>query len=238
MIVQTKNQKKAADINVVGEFASVISDVGAQKGVLICNSGFTKKAKEYAKRKKIDICSAHDASKINWQTKIEVPVIKKSVTVKLVLRHIFVPLRAHEIEGVQLPDIKYALEEFLKKWENNEIPKDVGKHTFRLNKDLLKILNKDLWPISSIIDYEIFHRHHFKFFVPIDYRGIRDYVSERFTPTFMEFKEAIPFADDGTWRFVPDPKEISLKAVYLDIEIVHIDMLKLKMLKINLLSGK
>src|ERR1700674_1798165 len=40
IIVQAKDQRRPADVNVVGEFLSVIRDVRAAKGVLICSSGF------------------------------------------------------------------------------------------------------------------------------------------------------------------------------------------------------
>lgn len=73
MIVQAKNHKKPADIKIVGEFDSVIRDLRASKGISICSVGFTRTAKEYAKRLKIDLYTAHD----NWQTEIQIPVIKK-----------------------------------------------------------------------------------------------------------------------------------------------------------------
>src|ERR687894_682247 len=42
--VQAKAYKKPADVNDVGEFATVLQDVGATKGVIICNRGFTEGA--------------------------------------------------------------------------------------------------------------------------------------------------------------------------------------------------
>jgi hypothetical protein len=44
VIVQARKRSRPADVNVVGEFASVIRDVRASKGVLICNAGFTSAA--------------------------------------------------------------------------------------------------------------------------------------------------------------------------------------------------
>jgi hypothetical protein len=43
-IVQAKDHARPADIKVVDEFLSVIKDVQATGGILICRSGFTKKA--------------------------------------------------------------------------------------------------------------------------------------------------------------------------------------------------
>jgi hypothetical protein len=42
-IVQCKDRaKRPADIVILGEFSSVIQDVGAAKGFLVCTSGFAR----------------------------------------------------------------------------------------------------------------------------------------------------------------------------------------------------
>ena len=46
-----EDHKKSADIKILGEFDSVIRDIRASGGILICNTGFTKTAKEYAKNR-------------------------------------------------------------------------------------------------------------------------------------------------------------------------------------------
>ena len=75
VIVQAKTNSKPLDVNVVGEFASVIKDVRASKGVLICNAGFTKSARKFARSVGINLCSAHDAESKDWRTTIRIPVI-------------------------------------------------------------------------------------------------------------------------------------------------------------------
>jgi len=42
IIVQAKDYKKPADLPDVGEFATVIRDVRASKGIMVCNAGFTE----------------------------------------------------------------------------------------------------------------------------------------------------------------------------------------------------
>src|ERR1700730_17917213 len=59
IIVQAKDLSRPADVTVVDEFKSVIDDVRASKGVLICRGGFTAKAREYANRLNIDLCTVH-----------------------------------------------------------------------------------------------------------------------------------------------------------------------------------
>jgi hypothetical protein len=75
IIVQAKDLNRPADVNVVGEFLSVVEDVQAAKGVLICSSGFTAKALEYAATCGIDLCSVHDASHPKWALNLRLPVL-------------------------------------------------------------------------------------------------------------------------------------------------------------------
>ena len=75
IVVQAKDLKRPADVNVVGEFLSVIKDVQAAKGVLICSSGFTAKALEYAATCGIDLCSVHDASHPKWALNLLLPLL-------------------------------------------------------------------------------------------------------------------------------------------------------------------
>jgi hypothetical protein len=75
-IVQAKDLSRKADIKIIDEFKSVIRDVRANKGILISNMGFTKKAKDYALKEGIEIYSAHSALKKRWELTTELPSIK------------------------------------------------------------------------------------------------------------------------------------------------------------------
>jgi hypothetical protein len=75
IIVQAKDKARPADINVVGEFQSVIEDVRAAKGVLICSGGYTSTALEYARRLNIDLCTAHDAQHRKWALDLKIPLL-------------------------------------------------------------------------------------------------------------------------------------------------------------------
>jgi hypothetical protein len=75
VIVQARDRKKAPDINAVGEFATVIRDVRADKGVLICRKPPGKSAKKLAKVHNIELCSAFDVNDHKWSEDIAVPVV-------------------------------------------------------------------------------------------------------------------------------------------------------------------
>jgi hypothetical protein len=66
------------------------------------------------------------------------------------------------------------------------------------------------------------YRHHFKFFVPNDYRGLKDYVTNHFNPSHVSFHEHIPYLNDGTRKYIKSPEEISINTHYLNIEIMDV----------------
>ena len=74
-IVQTKDYKSPADINEVGEFLSVVNDVCASSGILVCNSGFTKDANTYARNVGISLLNLHDALSAKWSRKLTIPIL-------------------------------------------------------------------------------------------------------------------------------------------------------------------
>jgi len=231
MIVQAKNHKKPADIKIVGEFDSVIRDLRASKGILICSAGFTRTAKEYAKRLKIDLYTAHDASKVNWQTEIQIPVIKKSITVEVKIQHRYVVMKPGSTDHMNIPFPEDAFNIFMNKWQNDEIPKEQGNHYLKLDREDIQ-LNENLLPLENGISYTVRARHHFKFFIPKEYRGLKDYLTEKFRPTFMAFDEPIPFLNDGTWKYLEKPDEVSLNTLHLDIEILDVSLLKNKRIRL------
>lgn len=228
--IEAKKTKRRVDQKVVDGFKSFIQDIRASKGIIICNAGFTKTVRDNAKKYGIDLLTAHDASSKDWQTEIQIPVVKKNVKVQLTIEHHYVPMGPVTISGVEMPFPDHALHEFLKNWENDSIPKTPGIHYMPMDPAIIN-LNKDLWPLQTGIKYEITHRHHFKYFIPVDYRGLKDYLTERFTPSFMQFSESIPYLNDGTWTYIDSPESIAIDPVLLNIEIVDIDFLKHKLIR-------
>jgi hypothetical protein len=58
--VQCRDYKALLDVNAVGEFDSVIRDVGAAKGIMVSVHGFTETAKTYARALNIDLLRLPD----------------------------------------------------------------------------------------------------------------------------------------------------------------------------------
>ncbi len=79
-IVQAKDQRDPADIKVVDEFLSVIRDVQATGGILICWKGFSKRAEAYARNCGISLFNMHDAQSLTWSQQLKVPIIWTELT--------------------------------------------------------------------------------------------------------------------------------------------------------------
>jgi len=73
IVMQCKDERAPLDVNAVGEFASVISDVRANKGALVSSSGFTPAAINLAKQKGIDVFRLVDLQNKNWKSYASLP---------------------------------------------------------------------------------------------------------------------------------------------------------------------
>ncbi|VTQ01642.1 restriction endonuclease [Sphingobacterium daejeonense] len=71
-VIQVKDYSKKAGPGIVEEFNGVINDIKANKGILICSSGFTQSAIEKAKTYSIETLTVHSAAKKNWATLLEI----------------------------------------------------------------------------------------------------------------------------------------------------------------------
>ena len=74
-VVDTKDLGRPVEIGDVDEFASVVDDVSANKGVLISRHGYTEGARRSAILRGLDLCRAHDSKSRKWNQDIEVPIL-------------------------------------------------------------------------------------------------------------------------------------------------------------------
>ena len=75
IVIDSKDYKTPVDVKGVEEFYGLVTDVGANKGVLVCPSGFTKAAKERAQGFLIDLYSPIDTGDHKWKVKVFMPTI-------------------------------------------------------------------------------------------------------------------------------------------------------------------
>jgi len=75
IIIDCKDYKHPVDVKGVEEFAGLLDDVCAQKGVLVCPAGFSSNAKTRAKGLQIDLYSPVDTDPHKWQVSATIPAL-------------------------------------------------------------------------------------------------------------------------------------------------------------------
>ena len=82
-IVSCKDRlKRPADLPLLGEFASVIDDVGATKGFLLCTSGFARSNHDYARSLGIELWTITDMRSRRWRVEVDIPIVYVRNTVE------------------------------------------------------------------------------------------------------------------------------------------------------------
>jgi len=138
IIIDCKDYKKPVDVKGVEEFVGLFQDVRAQKGVLVCPRGFTDAAKRLAEHKQIDLYSPVDTEPHKWTVRVTMPAtcdfrnvvmsfgVRFSTPLPLKLQPDFYSSSiVFDSEGKALGK---ALEAASKKWNDGDLPREVGEH--------------------------------------------------------------------------------------------------------------
>lgn len=224
-IVQAKDLSVPADVNVVSEFAGVIEDVRANKGVLICRSGFTSAALTFAASKGIDTCNVHDAGSQKWALEIRVPILWTDLTplVTGIGAGSFVggdsvpgSLQDWVISsdgGTTRVDV---LGSFERAWNQGRLPREVG--TMHHVRDPSKTFQIRAWDADQQVvwrdfdldlSYTIRRRSFLGTFSPEQCTGLLHYEDGRFVGTFPP--GSIPQRREDEWTEIDDPDLLSVQ---------------------------
>jgi hypothetical protein len=237
IIIQAKWYNKPVQVTHVDAFESVIKEVGASKGILVCNKGFTKGAKEKAARVKIELCSVYDSESETYRkTQLIIPVIKTSVIINLSIKHKIQMQQSATIDKIGVADHRILANEFIDKWVNDKIDKSVGAHNFKMDNQAFTLDHPFAADVESYMHYTVNYRHHFKYMSPDEYRGVEDYITQNFTASFIKFNDINPLNTDISWKYIPDLKEIAIKVSHLKVETLTSDLFGIKMISYEWIS--
>jgi len=75
VIIECKDEARPIDVGTMGEFASLLRDVKANKGVMISSSGYTPAAIEMARAQGIDTRTYLDTESVDWKSEVTIPVL-------------------------------------------------------------------------------------------------------------------------------------------------------------------
>jgi hypothetical protein len=226
VIVQARDRSKAADINAVGEFASVIDDVSASRGILVCRSGFTKRALAYARNIGIELINIHDAESKKWKLEISIPILwtelKPTVNfgteVKLdagdqVRGDSKGPILSFD-EGKTRVNF---ISTFAQNWNKGLIPKAIDQTHNLVDPRKLQMLvidknGKKVWRDGGAgkMTYTVAQLSWLGFVKPEKCRGIIDHLKKNaFIASYLPINQ-IPLKREGDWIQVEDPSKLAI----------------------------
>jgi hypothetical protein len=138
IIVECKDYKKRVDVKGVEEFYGLLTDVGAQKGVLVCPKGFTETAKTRAEGFQIDLYSPVDTNLHKWRVRATMPALcdfrKVMMSFQLAVSSPFPFSLPKEFYRNRIvfdengADLGTIINVATKKWRDGVFPRDAGEY--------------------------------------------------------------------------------------------------------------
>lgn len=138
IIIDCKDYNKPVDVKGVEEFYGLLTDVGAQKGVLVCPKGFTETEKRRAEGFQIDLYSPVDTDIHKWRVRVTIPALCDFRKVAMAFQFAMsapVPLKlagdfysSERIFDEKSESLGTVLEAATRKWNSGAFPTDVGEH--------------------------------------------------------------------------------------------------------------
>jgi hypothetical protein len=207
----------------VGEFASVIRDVGASQGILVCRGGFTGNAMKYARNIGVELHNLHDAQSQNWRQQLTIPLLWTSLlpTIHYNLQARFEAgdqvnrnentFRFSTDGGATVADVRNT---FTRHWNAGELdrtPRQAHKMPPIENAQVrIRRGGRATWiPADIQIEYSVERKAWLGQFQPSECRGIIDHLDdETFTATYLS-PSSVPFERDKGWQAVEDPNKIA-----------------------------
>lgn len=161
-VIECRDYNKRLDVSNVDGFYSKLTDVNANKGVLVSRKGFSKTAKQKADRLGITLCTAHDFHRELVNIGFQIPIVFSSIN-KI---EINISYQSYLKAGTTIPkdieiyidDIK-LLEYFKNEYKNGELNVKVldeilswkpsidiinSMYTYDIDKNKIQIQNIEL----------------------------------------------------------------------------------------------
>jgi hypothetical protein len=222
-IVQVKDWKARADITAVGEFSSVVRDIGADKGVMVCRGGFSKTALTYARNIGIELHNLHDAQSKDWSRNLTIPIlwIEQSPNLRFEVEAKLEAgdqIDSNEIGYVDLGGVSRNFRElFIERWNAEELPRTAGLvHLYEPGDPVSVRAHR---PDGSLrlrptrrgqVTYTVNERSWLGQFEPAVCRGYVDYLrANSFVATYLPLGE-VPQRRDSGWVPISDPNRVAV----------------------------
>jgi hypothetical protein len=220
------------------EFAALLTDVGASKGIMVCNSGYTSSAKALAPSLGIELCSIQDAQSKDWSEDIKIPVLVNKTAPHLNGKF-NIYLEKGDVYSTNFLEDHFSrdggksvttpFDIFVDLWNKKLISHNSsGVQGFNLaDKDWtvwIEGQNKRWAPISDFqLVYSIEDQGWWlKYFTPTKYMAVKDELSGNISISSLDVRLG-PFVLDDTWVKIsnPDAFKTRTKGALVVLQQVH-----------------
>lgn len=134
IIVDCKDYRNPVDVKDVEEFMGLVDDVGANKGIIVSASGFTKTANTRAQDAGIDLYRYVDTESHDWKSYVAIPVLCDFRKINSAYFNFKPVIRIQQDPGtIILYDSEHTIIDttlnlLFKKWNSNQIPYEPGEY--------------------------------------------------------------------------------------------------------------
>lgn len=206
----------------------MVEDVGANKGALICNAGFTDGAKNRAKEKGIDLLRVFDTENPDIKLKIGLPSLcdlRYIETLNFFFRHCApTPFKMPACDPRYLEIYKQdhsfndlLLNLLMESWNSGKLPQEVGEHKN------LEFIEEDAYTRVGLAFYGpveitarlVVNRKLFFGIIPLEkVQGFANEITGSFTTKSFEF--GLDFVEvENKWRRLSTENELAIKPTFI-----------------------
>lgn len=225
--IECKDHSSLLDVNIVGEFKSLLQDTKISKGVLVAPSGFTKAALKLAASYDIETYRPVDTDPHKWRCAVSIPTVCDFRSARIALRLSFshpLPIMIpYDPTGIMLYDqhdqpTRTIAEVAAQRWDEGKYPVEPGLHEVPLCGDLpAKIDNGygQIVPIDLTALIEVSRRRFFGQTPVPKIKGFQDSQTGAVITNAFELNLLDPDDIEKNWKEIGDADPPTLAALFV-----------------------
>ncbi len=227
IVIDCKDYARPVDVKGVEEFYGLLSDVGAQKGVLVCPKGFSEAAKTRAEGLQIDLYSPIDTDPHKWQAKPVIPALCDFRTAAMSFGlSMSAPYPFTMPNDFFAKDIVYdkeknelgnMLDKAMDKWNTGRFPSEPGEHRRLPVFDTLEVLTDNghgmTVPVDMYVSLRVERQIYFGQFPITQISGFKDELSGGIITNAFTVGILDPDEVDRNWKKINTEEEAPIEPV-------------------------
>lgn len=229
-IIDAKDYKRPATIDRVDALSSVMREVEAQYGALVCSGGFSRSIHQYARNCGISLLSVHDAQSVSWSLELKIPIVWHELTPEVEMVGVFniepgdmLPLdneRGALVTADGGATFLHPFETFRTMWNEGSLPSmEPGTKRTVTSKEPVEVMVRDAAGLDRrrLVDsygfaYVVHETVWLGKFQPQECRGLVDYLNDQaFTASYLP-ENTLPLRRDEEWEPIEDLSKLAITA--------------------------